>query len=141
MPPVVRSTNHTPTSTKVKSRDIKKHGALSCKKYSVHICDLSYATLMMDSVSTSETSANIYQTTRCYNPEESNPHTRHRENLKSHVKVVLSELESVHYLYNLVLGGHSFCTDLNKYFISFKYLISYYLWPQTIPTYRSVTQC
>jgi hypothetical protein len=31
-----------------------------------------------------ETSVNFYQTTRCYNPEDSHHHTRRRENLKSH---------------------------------------------------------
>jgi hypothetical protein len=38
---------------------------------------------MMEAVSSSEMSANIYQTTRCYIPEDSHLHTR-RENLKSH---------------------------------------------------------
>jgi hypothetical protein len=41
-------------------------------------------TLMMEAVSTSETSVN-YQTTRWYNPEDSNLHSRRRENLKSHL--------------------------------------------------------
>jgi hypothetical protein len=40
---------------------------------------------MMDAASTSETSANFYQTTRRYNPEDSHLHTRRRENLKSHL--------------------------------------------------------
>jgi hypothetical protein len=39
--------------------------------------------LMMEAVSISETSANFYQTTRRYNPEDSHLHTRRRENLKS----------------------------------------------------------
>jgi hypothetical protein len=39
--------------------------------------------LMMEAASTSETSANFYQTTRHYNPEDSHLHTRRRENLKS----------------------------------------------------------
>jgi hypothetical protein len=34
--------------------------------------------------STSETSVNLYQTTRRNNPEESHLHTRRRENLKSY---------------------------------------------------------
>jgi hypothetical protein len=33
---------------------------------------------------TSETSANFYQTTQCNNPEGSHLHTRVRENIKSH---------------------------------------------------------
>jgi hypothetical protein len=40
--------------------------------------------LMMKAVSTSETSVNLYQTTRRNNPENSHLHTRRRENLKSH---------------------------------------------------------
>jgi hypothetical protein len=34
--------------------------------------------------STSETSVNVYQTTRRNNPEDSQLHTRRRENLKPH---------------------------------------------------------
>jgi hypothetical protein len=40
--------------------------------------------LMMEAVSTSETTVNFYQTTRCNIPEDSHLHTRRRENLKSH---------------------------------------------------------
>jgi hypothetical protein len=39
--------------------------------------------LMMGAARTSET-VNFYQTTRCYNPEDSNLHTHRRENLKSY---------------------------------------------------------
>jgi hypothetical protein len=41
-------------------------------------------TQMMEAVSTSKTSINVYQTTRCNIPEDSHPHTRRCENLKSH---------------------------------------------------------
>jgi hypothetical protein len=41
---------------------------------------------MMETVSSSETSVNIYQTTRCSIPEDSRLHTRRRENLKSHLQ-------------------------------------------------------
>jgi hypothetical protein len=41
--------------------------------------------LMMEAASTSETSVNLYQTTRRNYPEDSHLHTRHRENLKSHL--------------------------------------------------------
>jgi hypothetical protein len=37
----------------------------------------------MEAARTSETLVNFYQTTRCYNPEDSNLHTHRRENLKS----------------------------------------------------------
>jgi hypothetical protein len=39
---------------------------------------------MMAAEKTSETLVNFYQTTRCYNPEDSNLHTHRRENLKSY---------------------------------------------------------
>jgi hypothetical protein len=41
--------------------------------------------LMMEAARTSETLVNFYQTTRCYNPEDSNLHTHRRENLKSYL--------------------------------------------------------
>jgi hypothetical protein len=45
---------------------------------------------MMEAAKTSETLVNFYQTTRCYNPEDSNLHTHRRENLRSYrVKVDL----------------------------------------------------
>jgi hypothetical protein len=40
---------------------------------------------MMEAARTSETLVNFYQTTRRYNPEDSNLHTRRRENLKSYL--------------------------------------------------------
>jgi hypothetical protein len=40
--------------------------------------------LMMEAVRTSQTSVNIYLTTRQYIPEDSELHTRRREDLKSH---------------------------------------------------------
>jgi hypothetical protein len=40
---------------------------------------------MMAATPTSETLVNFYQTTRCYNPEDSNLHTHRRENLKSYI--------------------------------------------------------
>jgi hypothetical protein len=39
---------------------------------------------MMEAASISETSANLYQTARRNNQEDSNLHTCRRENLKSH---------------------------------------------------------
>jgi hypothetical protein len=40
--------------------------------------------LMMEAVSTSETSVSFYQTIRRNNPEDSHLHTRRRESLRSH---------------------------------------------------------
>jgi hypothetical protein len=39
--------------------------------------------LMMEAARTSETLVQLYQTARCYNPEDSHLHTHRRENLKS----------------------------------------------------------
>jgi hypothetical protein len=41
-------------------------------------------TLMMEAARTSETLVNFYQTTWCYNPEDSHLHIHRRENLKSY---------------------------------------------------------
>jgi hypothetical protein len=41
--------------------------------------------LMMEAARTSETLVNFYQTTRCYNPEDSHLHTHRRQNLKSYL--------------------------------------------------------
>jgi hypothetical protein len=45
--------------------------------------------LMMETTSTSETSVNLYRTTRRNNLEDSHLHTNRRENLKSHNEVLL----------------------------------------------------
>jgi hypothetical protein len=44
---------------------------------------------MMEAESTSETLVNFYQTTRRYNPEDSNLHTHRRENLKSYMRLTV----------------------------------------------------
>jgi hypothetical protein len=44
---------------------------------------------MMEAARTSETLVNFYQTTQCYNPEDSNLHTHRRENLKSYLVLVV----------------------------------------------------
>jgi hypothetical protein len=43
---------------------------------------------MMEAARTSETLVNFYQTTRRYNPEDSNLRTHRRENLKSYLVYV-----------------------------------------------------
>jgi hypothetical protein len=49
----------------------------------------SFIALMMEAARTSETLVNFCQTTRRYNPEDSYLHIRRRENLKSHVLVIV----------------------------------------------------
>jgi hypothetical protein len=51
-------------------------------------CALPTHRLMMEAVSTSETSVNFYETTRRSIPEGCYIHTRRRENLKSHMTLV-----------------------------------------------------
>jgi hypothetical protein len=50
---------------------------------------------MMEAVRTSETSVNFNVTTRCYIPEDSKLHTRRRENLKSRVIILRSEINKI----------------------------------------------
>jgi hypothetical protein len=47
----------------------------------------SLITLMTEAVRTSEISVYINETTWCYNPEGSNLHTQHSENLKSQLNI------------------------------------------------------
>jgi hypothetical protein len=63
--------------------------------------------LMMEVASTSKTSVNFYQTTRCNNPEDSHLHTRYYENLKSHKLQLTFYLQIVynHILYYLNTRG------------------------------------
>jgi hypothetical protein len=46
-------------------------------------------TLMMEAAHTSETSVDIQLRTRQYTPEDSELHTRRRENLKSHIALYI----------------------------------------------------
>jgi hypothetical protein len=43
---------------------------------------------------------NFYQTTQCYNPEDSHLHTHRRENLKSYLgKYLITEFNQLRYWY------------------------------------------
>jgi hypothetical protein len=48
--------------------------------------------LMMEGARASETLVNFYQTTRRYNPDDSNLHTHRRENLKSYCVFICAHL-------------------------------------------------
>jgi hypothetical protein len=43
--------------------------------------------MIMEAARTSEMLINFYQTTWCYNPEDSRLHTHHHENLKSYLSL------------------------------------------------------
>jgi hypothetical protein len=51
----------------------------------LEIWNPSLIALMMEAASTSETLVNFYQTTRCYDPEDSHLHSCRHENLKSYL--------------------------------------------------------
>jgi hypothetical protein len=57
---------------------------------------LSSGFLMMETARTSETLVNFYQTTRCYNPEDSHLRTYRRENLKSYFDSKVETRAAVH---------------------------------------------
>jgi hypothetical protein len=67
--------------------------------------------LMMEAASISEASVNFYQTTRRKNPTDSHLHTRSRENLKSHIIIILQLFLTFHIL-------------LKQYFVTEKYRCS-----------------
>jgi hypothetical protein len=71
---------------------------------------------MMKPVDSSETSVNIYHTTRCYIPECSHLHTRRRENLKSHTVISCLQKTLVHKFLSCELI--SIATSRNAYKIS-----------------------
>jgi hypothetical protein len=52
------------------------------------LVEVFHQALMMEAVSTYETSVNFYQTTRRNIPEDSHLHTRHQENLKSGLPIL-----------------------------------------------------
>jgi hypothetical protein len=60
--------------------------------------------LMMEAVRTSETLVYSNETTRRYISEHSNPHTRHRENLKSHIETLNLKRAVFLFQYRLTLS-------------------------------------
>jgi hypothetical protein len=68
-------------------------------------CSLGLARVM-EAARTSETLVNFYQTTRCYNPEDSNLHTHRRENLKSYLALGT--------FYGYTIGGIQCSVLINK---------------------------
>jgi hypothetical protein len=78
----------------------------------------------MEAVSFSESSVSVYQTTQCNIPEDSHLHTRRRENLRSHIILVVhqsrhesyldsaqSHLDTVH-IFTPLFPKHSFTNSL-----------------------------
>jgi hypothetical protein len=51
----------------------------------------------MQAAKSSQMSVNLYQTTRRYNPENSNLHTRSRENIKSHTAAAIFRVNVLWY--------------------------------------------
>jgi hypothetical protein len=61
-------------------------------EHTPHSTPTAIIALMMEGASTSGTSVNYYQTTERNFPEESHPHTRRRENLKSQLCYLTAEI-------------------------------------------------
>jgi hypothetical protein len=74
--------------------------------------------LMKEAARTSETSVDIQLRTRQYIPEDSELHTRRRENLKSHVPSFLVDIPAVvpsfWYVSNTVFDIHYYQTSLSS---------------------------
>jgi hypothetical protein len=60
--------------------------------------------LMMETVSTSETSVNFYETTRRNIPEGCHLHTRHHENMKSQFRIHSQGIYNPYFLVHLFTG-------------------------------------
>jgi hypothetical protein len=60
--------------------------------------------LMMEAARTSETSVDIHLRTRQYMPEDSELHTRRRENLKSHIYKLLCTAQDI---FSIIWGSYS----------------------------------
>jgi hypothetical protein len=59
--------------------------------------------LMVEAARASETLVKLYQTTRCYNPEDSHLHTHRRENLKSYIHFILGMKQSLQNAYKKIV--------------------------------------
>jgi hypothetical protein len=88
------------------------HWNLLCTKMAVFWV----VALMMEAARSSETLVNFYQTTRCYNPEDSPLRTNRRENLKSYLVLMGPDYTCVFWArgwrarwYALRAHLHTFC--------------------------------
>jgi hypothetical protein len=74
--------------------------------------------LIMEAVSTFETSASFYQTTRCNNPEDNRLHTCHYGNLKSqpqHCILLNTSLQYAHMCMHAHTPTHTHGTNYHSY--------------------------
>jgi hypothetical protein len=105
-------------------------GLLPCSQIDV---DRRFVALMLEAVRTSETSVNIYLTTRQYIPEDCELQTRYRENLKSHIheryfRFIHPSIRPIlhsYYLSNFVIH-HPFPV-LQTYYLSVLYFVCFAL--------------
>jgi hypothetical protein len=92
-----------------------------------------------EAVSTSETSVNFYQITRCNNPEDRHLYTRRRENLKCHFQDILSLKYNGYNIrenFGLLDFRDTLCTDVTLHVITCCCLCNHHIRKQQSPVYK-----
>jgi hypothetical protein len=98
-------------------------------------------TLMMEAASTSETSVNFYRTTRRNIPEDSNLHTRCRENLKSHQTLSLLRPLFFRRFSRLNVGQEILVIVFNVEWLSVRHIVQRYSYLLKSVQCRMACQC